>query len=244
MLSGCSDPQRDPAQPSTGAGSDAAAPLDAGSVLSDADTPDAPARDASTDAGTRPVPLCTSVAHIGDSLTAYTVEPLAQAYEDAGYEIRIDAYGGRAVLERLPEDPATGKQAALNIVRSGFDGCWVVALGTNDTANVAAGANHTRGDSIDAMMEAIDPSKAAHVMWVNTFTEKSSGYWKNANMVLWNEALVEAQTRWPNLWIFDWATQAATGVAPFTDGIHHTEAGYAVRNPAIVQALDGFSKPR
>lgn len=245
LLAGCSGSERDGAQTARDAGHDGSPGPDAGGGPPDADLPDAAAPDASTmDAGARPVPLCTSVAHIGDSLTAYTIAPLTQTYEAAGYQTRIDAYGGRAILEKLPEDPATGKKAALNIVRSGFRGCWVVALGTNDTANVAAGANHTRGDSIDAMMEAIDPSKTARVMWVNTFTEKDSGYWKNANMILWNEALVEAQTRWPNIWIFDWAAQAQTGVAPFTDGIHHTEAGAAVRNAAIVEALDGFSKPK
>jgi hypothetical protein len=74
-------------------------------------------------------------------------------------------------------------------------------------------------------------------MWVNTFTTKTTGFWQSGNMVLWNEALIEAKTRWPNLVVFDWAATAATGAAPFSDGIHHTTAGYAVRNAAIVGAV-------
>ncbi len=183
---------------------------------------------------------CGSVAHIGDSLTAYTKPSLTAAYQAEGLSVQINAYGGRAILERLPEDPETGRQAAASIRGTGFSGCWVVALGTNDTANVAAGANHTRGKSIDEMMKAIDPTASARVMWVNTHSTKTSGYWSSANMELWNEALKEAQSRWTNLRIFDWATTASTGVAPYSDGLHHTSAGYEVRNKTIANALLGF----
>lgn len=185
------------------------------------------------DAGTQ----CRSVAHIGDSLTAYTKESLTEAYRAAGVSARVDAYGGRASLQKLPRDPRTGKQAAQAIARAGFKGCWVVALGTNDTANVAAGAGYTRSMAIDEMMKAIDPSGSAPVMWVSAFTVVMGGHWSSGNMQLWNQALREALARWPNLRVFDWATTAATGVAPFADGIHHTRAGYRVRNKAIAEAV-------
>lgn len=180
---------------------------------------------------------CTAVAHIGDSLTAYTMEPLRDAYKAVGLTAQIDAYGGRAILQKLPADPKTGEQAALDFVDAGFKGCWVVALGTNDTANVAVGASYTRAYAIDEMMRAIDPTASAPVMWVNTFTEKTTGSWSNENMKLWNTSLNVALTRWPNMRVFDWAKIAATGVAPYRDGIHHTAAGYAVRNKAIARAL-------
>lgn len=221
------------------AGPDAAEPdaSDAG----DAGEADAPAveAEAAVEAGV----TCKEVAHIGDSLTAYTVDPLTQAYAKVGVSAQIDAYGGRAIKQKLPADPKTGKQAALDFVAAGFAGCWVVALGTNDTANVAAGAWYTRAEAIDEMMEAIDPSATAAVMWVNTFTTKTTGYWSNANMQLWNEALTDAKSRWPNLRVFDWAAIAETGSAPFADGIHHTSAGYSVRNEAIAGAFVGFFPP-
>lgn len=182
-------------------------------------------------------PRCQSVAHIGDSLTAYTKKSLAEAYAAVGVRALVDAFGGRASLQKLPADPKTGKQAASSIRDAGFQGCWVVALGTNDTANVAVGAGYTRAKAIDEMMKAIDPSGTAPVLWVSTYTTVSSGPWSNANMQLWNEALEAARERWPNLRVFDWASTAATGVAPFADGIHHTRAGYVVRNKAIAEAF-------
>src|SRR5262245_31427689 len=158
--------------------------------------------DALADAAASTRTSCSSVAHIGDSLTAYTEPSLTAAYQRVGASVRINAYGGRAILQKLPADPMTGQQAALSIRAGGFTGCWVVALGTNDTADIAAGAGYTRGQAIDEMMTAIDPGRTASVMWVNTYTTRSSGYWSNANMMLWNQALVDSQRRWPNLRLF------------------------------------------
>jgi len=219
------------------------AAADSGSSDAASDATDAGGTDAGDAPSAEAGVTCTKVAHIGDSLTAYTVDPLTQAYAAVGVTAEIDAYGGRAILQKLPADPKTGKQAALDFNAAGFDGCWVVALGTNDTANIAAGAWYTRADAIDEMMKAVDPTATAPVMWVNTFTTKTSGYWSNDNMKLWNEALNEAVARWPNLKVFDWSAVAATGSAPFADGIHHTTAGYTVRNQAIAEALVGLYPP-
>lgn len=180
---------------------------------------------------------CASVVHIGDSLTAYTQRALTDAYAAVGVRAVVDAHGGRATLQKLRADPKTGKQAARAMRESGFGGCWVVALGTNDTANVAVGAGYTRAKAIDEMMKAIDPTGSVRVMWVSSFTTVTTGPWSNTNMQLWNTALNQARERWPNLRVFDWATTAASGVAPFADGIHHTRAGYQVRNKAIAEGL-------
>jgi len=185
-------------------------------------------------------PRCRAVAHIGDSLTAYTKASLTEEYRAVGVTARVDAFGGRSALQKLPRDPQTGRQAARAIAKAGFKGCWVIALGTNDTANVSAGAAYSRADAIDAMMRAIDPNARARVVWVSSFTTMTRGHWSSANMQLWNRALLEAAARWPNLQVFDWAAIAAGGVAPFADGIHHTKAGYAVRNRAIAEAIAGL----
>lgn len=222
-----------------------AAVADAGGTTQEAG-PQAPDLSVQPHEGTRPpdsapppsgLTSCANVAHIGDSLTYYTRPELSAAYLDVGATAQIDAYGGRAVLQKLAADPHNGRDAAQAIRAAGFSGCWVVALGINDTANVAAGAGYTRAHAIDEMLKAIDPAGAAPVMWINCFTERTSGYYSNANMILWNQELVAAQGRWSNLRVFDWAAQAATGAAPFADGIHHTTAGYAVRNAAIAEAL-------
>lgn len=210
--------------------------LGLGRARADATKSDPPKSDAPSHAPSSE-PRCKNVAHIGDSLTAYTRDAIAEAYGAVGVSAEIDAFGGRATLQKLAADPKTGKQAARAFHEAGFRGCWVVALGTNDTANVAAGARYTRAKAIDEMMTAIDPSGVAPVLWVNTFTTRSSGYYSNTNMQQWNRALAEAESRWQNLHVFDWAAVAATGIAPFADGIHHSAAGYAARNRAIAQAL-------
>lgn len=209
-----------------------------GSAVRDAGPDDATPGDGSLpadDAGARIA--CKKVAHLGDSLTAYTVDALKDAYAAVSIDARIEAYGGRAINEYCCGDTKNGKQAAAEVVASGFEGCWVVALGTNDTANVANGATATRASRIDGMMKTIDPDAKVTVMWVNTYTTKTDGFWSNANMKLWNQALEDAKARWPNMQIFDWASIAATGSAPFSDGIHHTTEGYKVRNAAIAKAV-------
>ena len=184
---------------------------------------------------------CSKTAHIGDSLTAYTIPTLTNEYKAHGVtDLVLSAGGGRSVFQKVTPDTETGKVAAARIRSSGFKGCWVVALGTNDTANIAAGANYSRAAAIDQMMTTIDETKKAPVMWVNTFTIKTSGYWDNENMILWNKALDDAKARWPNLRVYDWASKAKGGTAPYVDGIHHTKAGYAVRNKAIAEALVTF----
>ncbi len=185
-------------------------------------------------------PGCGSVAHIGDSLSAYSEPSLTSAYASVGLSVQIDAYGGRGIIQKLPADPKSGKTAATDIAATGFTGCWVVALGTNDTANISAGAWYTRAEAIDDMMTAIDPTATARVMWVNAYTTRTTGHWRNENMVLWNQALVAAKARWANLNIYDWASVSATGVAPYSDGIHHTSAGSDVRSARIAEALVGL----
>jgi lysophospholipase L1-like esterase len=55
-------------------------------------------------------------------------------------------------------------------------------------------------------------------------------------MVQWNEALVAAQARHPNLQIYDWA--AVVQDAWFQDdGIHYTSAGNVERARLIADAL-------
>jgi hypothetical protein len=185
---------------------------------------------------------CTSVAHIGDSTSVGMVSPtwlpnpaqrLAAQYSDVGVQhVQIDASGGRSIVEEMP-DQLNGYKVATAWNQEGFRGCWVIALGTNDTANVAAGSNVGLMARIQEMMAAVHGEP---VMWVNTQTDLSSGPWSEANMQLWNNALVQAAKQYPNMRIFNWAGM----VQPewhLSDGIHYTSAGYAIRATAIAQAL-------
>ena len=118
-----------------------------------------------------------------------------------------------------------GYRVASGWDRQGFRGCWVFALGTNDTANVSVGSN------VGLMARIREMMSAAHgepVMWVNTQTDLSSGPWSEANMQRWNSALVAACRAYPNMRIFNWAALVQPAWH-LDDGIHYTSAG--LRDP-------------
>jgi lysophospholipase L1-like esterase len=185
---------------------------------------------------------CTSVAHIGDSTSVGMVSPtwlpdpaqrLAAQYRDVGVRhIQIDASGGRSIVEQMPGQ-INGYRVASAWYQSGFRGCWIFALGTNDTANVAAGSNVGLLARIQEMMAA---AHGAPVMWVNTQTDLSSGPWSETNMQLWNQALLQAAKQYPNMRILNWAGMVQPAWH-LSDGIHYTSAGYAIRAAAIADAL-------
>jgi hypothetical protein len=158
---------------------------------------------------------------------------LAAQYAGVGVRhLWVDASGGRSIVETLPGQ-VNGYTVASTWVNEGFHGCWVFALGTNDTANVSAGSSVGLTARIDEMMTL---AHGEPVMWVNTHTLLSSGPWSDANMASWNNALLAACARYPDMRIFNWAAldRPAYHVA---DGIHYTSAGYAIRAAAIAHAL-------
>jgi hypothetical protein len=185
---------------------------------------------------------CRSVAHIGDSTSVGMVDPavlpdpaqrLQAQYASVGVRhALVDASGGRSIVEEMPGQ-VNGYLTARSMASHGFRGCWVIALGTNDTANVSAGSTIGPAARIGQMMSA---AHGQPVLWVNTRTLDSTGPWSEANMRLWNAALHQACARYPNLRIFDWASAAKPGWY-IPDGIHYTPAGYAARAHAIAGAL-------
>ena len=201
------------------------------------------AKAAALDAGTQAgLTSCRSVAHIGDSTSVGMVSPeslpnpaqrLRAQYRDVGVQhALIDASGGRSIVEEMPGQ-INGYRVATAWFQQGFRGCWVFALGTNDTANVAVGSNVGLTARIQEMMSA---AHGEPVMWVNTQTDLTSGPWSEANMQSWNNALVAACKSYPDMRIFNWAAM----VQPqwhLDDGIHYTSQGYAIRAHAIARAL-------
>ena len=189
-----------------------------------------------------PQTSCRAVAHIGDSTSDGLVSPdylpnpaqrITARYEDVGVRtVRIDISGGRSVVEVLPGQ-VNGYDAARNMVREGYRGCWVIALGTDDTADVAAGSQVGLATRIARMMSA---TRGEPVLWVNVKTLLASGPYAEPNMERWDKALVSACARYPNLRVFDWAAVARRKWF-ISDGIHYTSAGYAARAELIADAL-------
>ena len=158
---------------------------------------------------------------------------LAAQYRDVGVRHSlIDASGGRSMVEEMPGQ-VNGYDTARSMASAGFRGCWVIALGTNDTANVSVGSSVGRMGRIRELMSV---ARGAPVLWVNVKTLDLSGPWSEANMQLWNDTLLQACHQYPNLRVFDWASVAQDGWF-ISDGIHYTPAGYAARAHLIARAL-------
>jgi peptidoglycan/LPS O-acetylase OafA/YrhL len=185
---------------------------------------------------------CTSVAHIGDSTSDGLISPdylpdpqqrITARYEGVGVQsVYTDITGARSVVEVLP-GTTNAYVAAQHLESEGFDGCWVLALGTNDTADVAVGSNVGLAARINEMMQV---TKGEPVMWVNVISLLSSGPYSEADMQKWDSALMTACARYPQMRVFNWAALAKPGWF-INDGIHYTSAGYEKRALYIADGL-------
>jgi peptidoglycan/LPS O-acetylase OafA/YrhL len=185
---------------------------------------------------------CTSVAHIGDSTSDGLISPdylpnrrqrIPARYEQVGVQtVYTNITGARSVVEVLP-GTTNAYVAAKGLERQGFHGCWVLALGTNDTADVAVGSNVGLAARVSEMMAV---TKGEPVMWVNVISLLHSGPYAEGNMQKWDDALLKACARYPSMRVFDWAALAKR---PWfiNDGIHYTSAGYEKRALYIADGL-------
>lgn len=185
---------------------------------------------------------CRDVVLIGDSTSEglvsadYLPDPddriAAQFARVGATTAHLEVSGARSIYERFEGLP-NAEEVAQSWKTQGFDGCWVFALGTNEAANVAAGSTISYDDRIDLMMgvAAGDP-----VLWVNVRTVTSDGPYSETNMANWDKALERACSRYPNMRIYDWATDVKD---PWfiEDGIHFTTEGYTARSRWIADSL-------
>jgi hypothetical protein len=76
------------------------------------------------------------------------------------------------------------------------------------------------------------------ILWVNVRSLLTSGPYAEPNMRQWNAALLKACRKYPNMRIYDWASDVKD---PWfiSDGIHFTTEGYAARGKLIANALSG-----
>ncbi len=185
---------------------------------------------------------CRSVVHIGDSTSDglfsadYLPDPalrITAQYRRVGVTtVHDEVSGGRSIVETILDQP-NAYAVAQQYMRQGYHGCWVLALGTNDTANVYVGGTVSVAARIRAMMSLIGNEP---VLWVNVISLLSSGPYSEHDMRLWNQALLQACPRYPSMRVYDWA-DAAQRSWFISDGIHYTSAGYAARAARIADAL-------
>ncbi|MGH3396561.1 MAG: hypothetical protein ACRDPO_17905, partial [Streptosporangiaceae bacterium] len=197
---------------------------------------------ASPQADVPPRTSCHSVVHIGDSTSDGLVLPafqpdaklrIAAQYRRVGVTHFVpEVSGARSLVETWHGIP-NGYTVAQNVLRRGFHGCWVIALGTNDTANVAVGSEVGLAARITSVMRLLSPQA---VMWVNVVSLLHSGPYAESRMRDWDRALLHACLSYPNMKVYDWAAVARRKWF-INDGIHYTPSGYAARSRMIANAL-------
>jgi hypothetical protein len=214
------------------------------STSSGATNPTAPAS-AATSAASAAASLrtsCKSVVHIGDSTSegldssVYLpdrAQRIGAQYRRVGVKhVDLEITGATSIVETLPGG-TNAYDVTKALLRHGYNGCWVIALGTNDSADVYVGSNVGLSQRVHRMMAAIGNQPA---LWVNDRSLVSSGAYSEADMQKWNHALVQGCLRYPSMRVYDWASAVKDNWFT-TDGIHFTSAGYASRAHLIANAL-------
>jgi hypothetical protein len=185
---------------------------------------------------------CRSVVYIGDSTsegevsTDYIPNPrlrLQAQLADVGLRVIFpEVSGARSIVETFNGLPNAATVAQSHIAH-GFHGCWILALGTNDVADVQVGSPFRLTARIARMMSIIGDQP---VLWVDAVTLDQTGPYAEQGMQQWNEDLVAACNRHPNARVFDWAAYAKPQWF-IPDGIHYYSPGYVARAHLISRGL-------
>lgn len=186
---------------------------------------------------------CHSVVWIGDSTSdgevsaEYVPDRLlrapAQLYRVGVQTTHMQVSGARSIVETFEGIP-NGATVAQQEVASGYRGCWILALGTNDAADVAAGSSVGLKTRIARMMSIIGDQP---VMWVNVMTLPSAPqYYEESGMRQWNSDLLAACASYPQMRVFNWAALAKPQWF-IPDGVHYTTPGYEKRTHLIAKGL-------
>lgn len=216
------------------------------------ETPSAPARlehrrvherPAPQDSRTgRPETSCSEVVHVGDSTSIGLVnaaylpprsDRLPTQLRDVGVrDVTTDVSGARSIVETYHDQP-NAREAVTSRMDQGYDGCWTIAMGTNEAANQAVGGTYPFAERINLLMKPI----ADHpVLWLTVRSQLHTGPYADGGMKAFSDSLVAACRRYPNLRVYDWRSE----VRPewfISDGIHFTTPGYRARAHRIAQAL-------
>jgi peptidoglycan/LPS O-acetylase OafA/YrhL len=185
---------------------------------------------------------CQSVLYIGDSTSEGEISPeyipdvrhrLQAQLWDVGVSHTIpEISGARSIVETFEDHPNAATVAAAHM-SAGYHGCWILAMGTNDVADVETGSNVGLNQRIERMMTILH---GLPVLWVNVITLLQSGEYREQAMRQWNRDLLAACSRYPNMRVFDWASLAKR---PWfiPDGIHYYTPGYIARTHLIAHGL-------
>jgi peptidoglycan/LPS O-acetylase OafA/YrhL/lysophospholipase L1-like esterase len=185
---------------------------------------------------------CRAVIDVGDSTSEGLISPdylpdranrIEARFDDVGATTQHYAFSGARSIIETYDGEANADTVAKSWKRAHYRGCWVLALGTNDAANIYVGSKVDPFTRIEEMMSTIGRQP---VMWVNVVSQLTTGPYAEENMKEWNEALLRACQDYPNMRVFDWSSVVQDSWF-IDDGIHYTTPGYRARARLIAQAL-------
>jgi peptidoglycan/LPS O-acetylase OafA/YrhL len=185
---------------------------------------------------------CRSVVYIGDSTSEgqvshqYILNPhnlLWNQLAKVGVKTtHPEVSGARSIVEVYQNFP-NAATVARRYIATGYHGCWVLALGTNEAADVAVGSSVGLQARIARMMKIIGNQP---VLWVDAVTLLSGSPYAESGMRRWDQDLISACNRYPNMRVVDWAAHAKRKWF-ISDGIHYYSPGAVARNRVIAQGL-------
>ena len=185
---------------------------------------------------------CRSVLYIGDSTSEGEISPdyipnprLRLQAQLAQVGVRVtypEISGARSIVETFEGQPNAATVAQRH-TSQGFRGCWILALGTNEAADVQVGSSVGLASSINRMMSIVGHQPA---LWVEAVTLLRSGPYSENSMRDWNRDLLAACRHYRNVRVFDWPDHATTRWF-IPDGIHYYSPGYVARGHDIAKSL-------
>ncbi len=185
---------------------------------------------------------CRSAVYIGDSTSEGSIsadyipnptQRLPAQLTDVGVTTSYPEISGARSIVEIFEGQPNAQQVAQQHLSDGFNGCWILAMGTNDVDNTDTGSNVGLAERIDRMMSTVQGQR---VLWINAVTLVRSGPYAEDGMLRWNKALGAACQKYPNMRVFDWASWAKPSYF-IPDGIHYYTPGYITRTHLIAKAL-------
>ena len=182
-----------------------------------------------------PVPSAiTSVAVIGDSITAGSAAAIDSALRGAGVEdVRIDGKTSRRIEvgNGKGDAPKSGVIAVYELLAEGIDpSVWVIELGTNDVGSYGSADEY--GALIDQITDMLPASKP--LVWVNTYREQYLD-----DTLVFNLVLEQRMSERGNAVVADWYTVASAPDQTVLQGdhLHPNENGQSALALLILAAL-------
>ena len=169
-----------------------------------------------TTAATEYEPVTGRVVVVGDSLTVGAEENLRRLAELHGFTLELSAAIGRQIPAGVDELRRLDAPSAELVV---------VALGTND----AAQPGFDRALADERIDQALAATGGAPVAWVNVYRDPGTAAGDAAQV--FNQALLEAESRHATLSALDWAWFVRAHPEVMADDrVHHTWEGYVARS--------------